>query len=172
MATINNSSSSSSSSKPKALIHFIVEARHVLVVTTNDGSEIIVVGQRTSLLPEKRQAAACHNNPSLDIFIDLDVPVVGEYRRVTEAEGDGFTLVPVSRASIEALEIKKFDDTAPSSSSSIETCMICLDKFKNGVDITPLPGSHSFHTQCIINWLEHKNLCPLCRHEMPTEEPN
>lgn len=59
-------------------------------------------------------------------------------------------------------------------------CPICLLKFSNesSVDKTSqnavkLPGcGHSFHCECLLRWLDHTSSCPLCRHELPTDDPN
>jgi SUMO ligase MMS21 Smc5/6 complex component len=40
------------------------------------------------------------------------------------------------------------------------TCPICLEK--NNMTIK-LPCNHWFHKDCILNWFQHSNNCPLCR---------
>lgn len=43
-------------------------------------------------------------------------------------------------------------------------CSICLEEFVRGEMITPLsPCSHTFHTACIVQWLQNKPTCPICR---------
>jgi E3 ubiquitin-protein ligase RNF103 len=43
-------------------------------------------------------------------------------------------------------------------------CVICLDSYKYGVLICGLPCGHSFHQQCILEWLTRdKHCCPVCR---------
>lgn len=48
---------------------------------------------------------------------------------------------------------------------SIE-CSICMEPFKEGVDfVTPLAcdARHFYHSDCIEEWLNNKNECPLCK---------
>lgn len=57
-------------------------------------------------------------------------------------------------------------------------CPICLKEFQINENreiknACKLPGcNHSFHCECLIKWLEHTSSCPLCRHELPTDDPN
>ncbi|OEL29458.1 hypothetical protein BAE44_0009522 [Dichanthelium oligosanthes] len=50
-------------------------------------------------------------------------------------------------------------------------CSICLEDFEDGEEIGVVPcwGRHEFHTNCITKWLgQYSNMCPLCRHALPT----
>jgi len=44
-------------------------------------------------------------------------------------------------------------------------CSVCLSDFDLGELVMTLPcdGKHSFHSQCIRQWLERQNSCPLCQ---------
>ncbi|OIT01823.1 PREDICTED: NEP1-interacting protein-like 1 [Nicotiana attenuata] len=47
------------------------------------------------------------------------------------------------------------------------TCAICLQDFKDGDSARLLPScKHSFHTQCIDEWLIRHGSCPICRVEI------
>lgn len=46
--------------------------------------------------------------------------------------------------------------------------MICWSDFEETDMVTPLPCDirHYFHTECIENWLQTKNNCPLCKTDV------
>ncbi|TMW98141.1 hypothetical protein EJD97_004451 [Solanum chilense] len=47
------------------------------------------------------------------------------------------------------------------------TCAICLQDLKDGESARVLPScKHSFHTQCIDEWLTRHGSCPICRVEI------
>ena len=55
---------------------------------------------------------------------------------------------------------------------SDEVCAICLDEFSiEGVAaearVIRMPCSHIYHEDCIVEWLENSNMCPMCRYELP-----
>ncbi|XP_076295545.1 E3 ubiquitin-protein ligase RNF181-like [Lasioglossum baleicum] len=71
---------------------------------------------------------------------------------------------PASKSAIENLEEIKI------SSSESKQCPVCLKEFENGISAKRMPCKHIFHKECIIPWLEKTNSCPLCRHQLPTDD--
>ena len=51
-------------------------------------------------------------------------------------------------------------------------CMICLEDFKAKEKVTALPCIHFFHPNCIKEWIERKNECPVCKFELTTQNIN
>ncbi|GJN13818.1 hypothetical protein PR202_gb00564 [Eleusine coracana subsp. coracana] len=49
-------------------------------------------------------------------------------------------------------------------------CGVCLEDFETGNKLRTMPCSHSFHEDCIFNWLRLSHVCPLCRFPLPTEQ--
>ena len=52
------------------------------------------------------------------------------------------------------------------------TCNICLENFEIGNILRILECNHEFHENCIITWLKQNNTCPICRHELESNDPN
>jgi len=44
-----------------------------------------------------------------------------------------------------------------------EPCCICQEEYKDGDDLGTLDCGHDFHHGCIKQWLQQKNLCPICK---------
>lgn len=52
------------------------------------------------------------------------------------------------------------------------TCNICLEGFQLSNILRVLECKHEFHEKCIITWLKSRNTCPVCRHELESNDPN
>lgn len=50
------------------------------------------------------------------------------------------------------------------------SCAICLKKYDDDEEVKELPCKHEFHASCILPWLQKTNSCPVCRHELPTDD--
>ncbi|XP_044485566.1 E3 ubiquitin-protein ligase SDIR1-like [Mangifera indica] len=71
---------------------------------------------------------------------------------------------PATGSPIEALEKVEF------CGAEEEKCSICLEEFEGGVELRRLPCSHVFHGDCIGQWLERSQTCPLCRFALPCHQ--
>ncbi|XVE54638.1 hypothetical protein DITRI_Ditri03aG0098200 [Diplodiscus trichospermus] len=49
-------------------------------------------------------------------------------------------------------------------------CAVCKDEVDLGERMKQLPCAHRYHGDCIIPWLGIRNTCPVCRHELPTDD--
>ncbi|KAF5199399.1 E3 ubiquitin-protein ligase ring1 [Thalictrum thalictroides] len=80
-------------------------------------------------------------------------------------EQNRYGSIPASRTSIEELKLKKFVKD-----ESKDVCSICREEFFVDMEVAEMPCLHIYHKPCIVQWLEIKNVCPLCRHEMPIDD--
>ncbi|KAK7291401.1 hypothetical protein RIF29_06512 [Crotalaria pallida] len=45
-------------------------------------------------------------------------------------------------------------------------CSICQEEYEAGEEVGRLNCEHSYHFQCIKQWLVHKNFCPVCKQQV------
>ncbi|KAL6082932.1 hypothetical protein STEG23_007794 [Scotinomys teguina] len=72
---------------------------------------------------------------------------------------------PASKAVVESLP-----RTVIGSSKAELKCPVCLLEFEEEEPVIEMPCHHFFHSDCILPWLSKTNSCPLCRHELPTDD--
>ncbi|XBH93767.1 hypothetical protein VPH35_084641 [Triticum aestivum] len=49
-----------------------------------------------------------------------------------------------------------------------EQCVICRVEFEEGESLVALPCNHSYHPDCINQWLQINKVCPMCSAEVST----
>ncbi|KAI4975022.1 hypothetical protein ZWY2020_048629 [Hordeum vulgare] len=94
-----------------------------------------------------------------------------EAYEVLVAVGDGLFLTnkpPAARSSVKALPSAI---VAGGEEGEGEECSVCKDRVVAGERVKMMPCSHRYHEDCILPWLEVRNSCPLCRFELPTDNP-
>ena len=50
-------------------------------------------------------------------------------------------------------------------------CPVCKDPLATDTEANQLPCLHLYHPTCILPWLKARNSCPVCRYELPTDDP-
>ncbi|GAX82812.1 hypothetical protein CEUSTIGMA_g10238.t1 [Chlamydomonas eustigma] len=51
-------------------------------------------------------------------------------------------------------------------------CAVCTCEVALGEMIVELPCKHKYHRACVTPWLQKHNSCPVCRKELPTDDPH
>lgn len=55
-----------------------------------------------------------------------------------------------------------------SQNGSNDSCVICRLDYEDGETLTVLSCKHSYHSECINNWLKINKVCPVCSAEVST----
>ena len=76
---------------------------------------------------------------------------------------------PASASSIDGLPTIVFSNDKRRASETL--CPICKDEFEPHVEAKQMPCKHVYHSDCLLPWLAKHNSCPVCRFELPTDDP-
>ncbi|CAA7398265.1 unnamed protein product [Spirodela intermedia] len=89
---------------------------------------------------------------------------------LAETDGSRRGAPPASSSFVENLPRVVFSEDHEKNGGLI--CAICKDPLLTGTQVSQLPCLHFYHPSCILPWLSSRNSCPLCRYELPTDDPD
>ncbi|CAK9162483.1 unnamed protein product [Ilex paraguariensis] len=89
-------------------------------------------------------------------------------QQLAENDPNRYGTPPASKSVIEGLPNIKITQELLASDSS--QCAVCKDGFEIHEEVKQIPCRHIYHKDCITPWLELHNSCPVCRHELPTDD--
>ncbi|XP_059628706.1 E3 ubiquitin-protein ligase SIRP1-like [Cornus florida] len=90
--------------------------------------------------------------PGLDLLL----------QHLAENDPNRYGTPPAQKEAVEALPTVKIEENLQ--------CSVCLDDFEVGTEAKEMPCKHKFHSGCILPWLELHSSCPVCRHQLPSDE--
>ncbi|XP_009111410.1 E3 ubiquitin ligase BIG BROTHER-related [Brassica rapa] len=73
----------------------------------------------------------------------------------------------LSADTIASLPSKRYKD-GENQNGTNESCVICRLDYEDDDDLILLPCKHSYHSECINNWLKINKICPVCSAEVST----
>ncbi|MFS7996666.1 putative transcription factor C2H2 family [Helianthus anomalus] len=91
-------------------------------------------------------------------------------QQLAENDPNRYGTPPAAKSVVENLPSVKISKELMESDYS--DCAVCKDSFELDEDVKKLPCKHMYHPDCIIPWLELHNSCPVCRFELPTDDPD
>ena len=98
-------------------------------------------------------------------------------RRISEQEAERTRKKKKAKVSaVEKLPVVKIDrkhckKLAGANNYEPPSCTVCVDPIAMSTKGMFMPCGHIFHPDCLKPWLESSNTCPVCRYELPLEEP-
>lgn len=91
-------------------------------------------------------------------------------QQLAENDPNRYGTPPASKSAVQGLpDIKISQDLLASDSSQ---CAVCKDSFELDEVAKQMPCKHIYHSDCILPWLDLHNSCPVCRYELPTDDPD
>mmetsp|Transcript_36543 Transcript_36543/g.67590 ORF Transcript_36543/g.67590 Transcript_36543/m.67590 type:complete len:468 (-) Transcript_36543:149-1552(-) len=89
----------------------------------------------------------------------------------TDPEGGGGNgAPPASKQAIQQLPSVRVSPEDLIEESNRE-CIICYVENRVNDSVVRLPCGHLFHRECVSQWLLKRCTCPVCRYEIPTDDP-
>eukprot|EP01062_Namystynia_karyoxenos_P066329 TRINITY_DN60295_c0_g1_i1.p1 TRINITY_DN60295_c0_g1~~TRINITY_DN60295_c0_g1_i1.p1 ORF type:complete len:345 (+),score=101.21 TRINITY_DN60295_c0_g1_i1:89-1123(+) len=82
---------------------------------------------------------------------------------------DGRTEAVLPKASAAAVAALQRSEVSNDTVTDCNDCLVCMDRPAVGDKIIRMPCGHSFHVDCLLQWLAEHNTCPTCRHTLPTQ---
>lgn len=104
---------------------------------------------------------------SQDTWDDVDPDELSYEELIALGEVVGTESRGLSADSIAALRSVTYKAQNIQNGSS-ETCVICRLDYEDGDNLILLSCKHSYHSECITNWLQINKVCPVCSTEVST----
>ncbi|KAJ6846126.1 putative E3 ubiquitin-protein ligase RING1-like [Iris pallida] len=110
--------------------------------------------------------------PFGDYFVGHGFGLEQLIQHLADNDPNRYGTPPASKSAVDALPDVKITAEMFSSDDDAALCAVCKDEFEIGSDTKQMPCKHLYHPECIMPWLELHNSCPVCRYELPTEDPD
>ncbi|CAH9099654.1 unnamed protein product [Cuscuta europaea] len=79
---------------------------------------------------------------------------------------------PASKEVVAKLPVTIVTDEFLAKLDADAECAICKENLVPNDKMQELPCKHMFHPPCLKPWLDEHNSCPICRHELRTDDHN
>uniref|UniRef100_A0A7C9D890 RING-type E3 ubiquitin transferase n=1 Tax=Opuntia streptacantha TaxID=393608 RepID=A0A7C9D890_OPUST len=91
-------------------------------------------------------------------------------QQLAENDPNRYGSPPASKKAVE--ELPDVPVTEEVVNSDYNACAVCMNDFEVGTQAKQMPCKHLYHSDCLLPWLELHNSCPVCRYELPTDDPD
>ncbi|KAJ8759318.1 hypothetical protein K2173_006838 [Erythroxylum novogranatense] len=106
-----------------------------------------------------------HGALSQDTWEDVDPDELSYEELLALGEVVGTESRGLSADRIASLPSVKYNSASIQNGSN-DSCVICRVDFEDGETLTVLSCKHSYHSECINNWLKINKVCPVCSTEV------
>ncbi|CAL9100044.1 unnamed protein product [Musa acuminata var. zebrina] len=84
-------------------------------------------------------------------------------QHLAENDPNRYGTPPARKEAVDAMPTVKVEENT--------SCPVCLEDMEVGAEAREMPCKHKFHGECILPWLELHSSCPLCRFQLPADDP-
>ncbi|TVU30298.1 hypothetical protein EJB05_21908, partial [Eragrostis curvula] len=91
--------------------------------------------------------------------------------QLAENDPNRYGTPPAAKSALSSLPDVVVTDAMVAAAEGAE-CAVCKEDFSPGEVAKQMPCKHIYHADCIVPWLELHNSCPICRYELPTDDPD
>ncbi|XP_062205673.1 E3 ubiquitin-protein ligase RING1-like [Phragmites australis] len=91
--------------------------------------------------------------------------------QLAENDPNRYGTPPAAKSALSTLPDVVVTDAMVAAAEGAE-CAVCKEDFSPGEGAKQMPCKHIYHAECIVPWLELHNSCPICRFELPTDDPD
>ncbi|XP_052204396.1 E3 ubiquitin ligase BIG BROTHER-related [Diospyros lotus] len=106
-----------------------------------------------------------HGGNSQDIWEEVDPDELSYEELLALGEVVGTESRGLSADTIAALPSVNYKTNSTQDGSN-DSCVICRLEYEDGDTLTVLSCKHSYHSECINNWLRINKVCPVCSTEV------
>lgn len=91
-------------------------------------------------------------------------------QQLAENDPNRYGTPPASKSAVEKLP--SINISKEHLGTDAAQCAVCKDEFELYTEVKQMPCKHLYHPDCILPWLAQHNTCPVCRYELPTDDPD
>ncbi|XP_020681234.2 E3 ubiquitin-protein ligase SIRP1-like isoform X3 [Dendrobium catenatum] len=135
--------------------------RHSLILINTFNQAIVLQGFVDSDQNQNQDSNSAAFGASIgDYFIGSGLDLLLQH--LAENDPNRYGTPPAQKEAVDAMPTVKIEEDI--------ICPVCLEDFKIGMEAREMPCKHSFHSGCILPWLELHSSCPVCRFQLPADE--
>ncbi|XP_043714218.1 E3 ubiquitin ligase BIG BROTHER-related-like [Telopea speciosissima] len=111
-----------------------------------------------------------HGSNSQDTWEEVDPDELSYEELLALGEVVGTESRGLSAETIASLPSVNYKAQSSPDGSNTDQCVICRLDYEDGDTLTVLSCKHSYHSECINNWLQINKVCPVCSAEVSISE--
>ncbi|KAK3003958.1 hypothetical protein RJ639_020229 [Escallonia herrerae] len=106
----------------------------------------------------------------LPVVLPIRFPDYGNQPWILENDPVAPRAPPASKEVVRKLPVTTITEEIFANLSPDAECAICKENLVVSDKMQELPCKHMFHPPCLKPWLDEHNSCPICRHELQTDD--